>query len=785
MLHLTYTRLFGALSFVFFCLSALALSGQSLVLSEASSANTLLVDADDDTPDWVELRNPTDQPIDLSGWAIADRPNYGDAWKLPGITLPAGAFVVIWASGKDRRPATLSGLHANFRLAASGETVYLFNPNGNPVMALPLPRLSANTSRGFNAAGDLVYYDAPTPGTQNPPSTVTGRTTDRVHFSHQGGPTEPLTVALSGGEAGAEIRYTSDGSRPTRHSPRYVTALAIDTTTVIRARVFRPNALPGPVGSKTFVVEANHNLPIITLATDPAHFFDPATGIYVDGDGPLGPFPYLGANYWRDWERPVDVALYTPTGVQIFSLPAGAKIFGGNNRTRAQRSLSLFARPIYGAEAIEAPVFKQRAATSYQNLVLRNSGGDWNRSMLRDGMMTSLLEGSGLDVQAYRPAVLYLNGEYWGIHNLREKVNEHFFARNHGTDEDELDLLEYQGDVIHGSNTEYRELIDFVLGRQALSDDDYAYVADQVDVDNLIMYNVAQTYFSNRDWPHNNVKFWRETGGKWHWILYDSDWGFNFWTDSDYEDNHFEYAFDNNSNQLIRQLLTNLTFRNRFINRFADELNSRFLPDAVITHIDTLVASIAAEVPNHSARWGGTLENWPEQLERMRNFAENRPPAARDQVLDYFSLPAHHLVAVTNESLEAGFVKLNTLTLRDTSWQGTYFASVPIQLSAIAYPGHEFLYWRGDVFSADSILTIDPDRPLTVEPVFREIDSTNVVTRTVLDQVGPNPSTGELRVKYELERSGEVELDVYDTSGRMVTRLWKGSSPFGLNAITF
>lgn len=767
---------------------------QGLIISEASAANTVFTDEDEEANDWIELYNAGNDPVDLGGYRLRDRPGFGGAWRLPGQALGGGEHLRIWASGKDRAEPGNAHVHTDFRLASAGETVFLFAPSGTIVDELPLVPLPANTSRGRNASGELVFFATPTPGSTNEPFGATALNPAFVSFSHPGGPSAPLSVGLEGADAGAIIRFTTDGSTPNDASPAYTTPLQLETTTAIRAAVFKPGTLRGPVSSATYVIDRPQDLPVITLTTDPSYFFSNDLGIYVPGPGPNGPFPYYGANYWRDWERPVDVALYSADGTLETSFPGGAKIFGGNNRTRPQRSLSVFARKVYGAREIDHALFPDRSGDTYQAFVLRNSGNDWNRTMFRDAMMTGLMEGSGIDYQAYRPVVVYLNGRYWGIHNMREKVNEHSIAAHHSLDPDEVNLLELDGTVLEGNEAGYPELVTYFQENDFRQPAAFAHADSLIDLDNLIRYNVAQIYFGNSDWPHNNVKFWRTDSGKWRWILFDTDYGFGHWGEDDVFDDHLTYTVNASSrgwpNQrkaslFLRELLRNEGFRNRFINQFADEMNARFLPSAVSTVIDSLADHIETEIPRHFQRWGTNEAEWAPAVEGMHRFGELRPEIMKQHIASYFNLAGYHSVRVTNETPRAGSVELNSLQLRTADWTGDYFANVPISLTAVPDAGYKFVCWTGDTISLNPRLSLNPAKSWAVTAVFERQDPGDEDLQLQVTHLLPNPSAGQFLLGYRLAEEAPLTVDIIDVRGRVARRLWSGEATAGENSQLF
>ncbi|CAH0998800.1 hypothetical protein LEM8419_00130 [Neolewinella maritima] len=662
--------------------------------------------------------------------------------------------------------------HTNFSLSSAGEQLYLYDAAGRLVNQLSCPPAPTGTSTGRppNQLNATVFFATPTPGAANTTPAYLGTITDRVSFSRPGGPTTPFSLILSGAGPGREIRYTTDATTPTATSPRYEGPLAIEQTTVVRAAVFGSDRLPSATYSQTYLIGASHTLPTVSLVTDPDNLFSNERGIYVLGPGRHGDYPYFGANIWQDWERPVQFAFRDADGSGGTDLNAGLKIFGGWSRAQSQRSLSLFARGAYGDSAIDYPLFPDRPYEDYQSVVLRNSGNDWMNTMLRDAAIAGLYRNADLETLAYRPVATYLNGSYWGLYNLREKVNEHYLASRSGYPTDEINLLELGGDVVHGQRSGYDTLIDYVQNHTLEDPEHYQYVAGEVDVANFILYHVVQIYFNNTDWPANNNKFWRPDGGRWRWILFDTDFGFGLSTSTDYTNNSLYRALEAESSgwrgqyyasTLLRATLANENFRHQLINRFADEMNSRLLPERVHQHIDTLAAAIAPEMPQHFARWNKDFSTWTDRLDRMKDYATRRPAVMKRHLLDYFNLPAYHPLHLQNATPEGGYVRLNTLTITEGDWTGDYFEDVPVRLTAVARTGYTFRHWTGDVFSSDPVLVLNPNQALTVVPVFEAVAETKsmVVINEIHYASADAADSGDW---IELYNPGSATLDLSD-----------------------
>ncbi len=646
-------------------------------------------------------------------------------------------------------------LHTNFKISSSGETLFLFNPNENLIDSIVIENLQANTSLGWPLGGsELVIFDSLTPGLPNPTNGFSGINLPNIIFSHQGGSTNPLSLTLSGTSSDEQIRYTLDATIPNENSPIYNNAISINQNTVVRARIFRQGTLPSPIQSRTYLVNTSHQLPIVSLVTEPDNFFSDETGIYVLGDDYVGDFPYFGSNIWEEWERPIHFSFYEPDGNLGIAFNAGTKIFGNYSRGNDQRSLSIFARKQYGIDEINYPFFPNLDYDSFQAIILRNSGNDWLSTNMRDAVLTGLMKNSGLDFQAYRPTATYINGDYWGILNMREKVNEHFLAIKYNIDPDDIDIISGNGELVHGDDQNYWALINFLENNQLTSEANYQTVSDQIDIKNYIKYQVAQIYFNNTDWPGNNIKCWREKNKKWRWILYDTDFGFGIWNDNDFQNNTLNFALTSInepwpnpawSTLLFRRLAQNLSFRNQFVNQFADELNSRFLPLNVINHIDVINAGIASEINAHYNRWEGSTFYRNSKVNGMKNFASERPNFMKIYIRSTFDLSDFHQLTFENQSTNRGYVQVNSLTIKNSLWRGDYFQDVPIKVSAIPKPGFTFSHWTGAISSTDFELEIDMQTAMTLVPHFEPlaIGDQDIIINEINYHSGENINTEE------------------------------------------
>ena len=616
-----------------------------------------------------------------------------------------------------------NNFHTNFKISSDSETITLSDNTSNTIDQLLIEGLAPDVSIGVsNSTGNIVNYIQPTPGLENYSEEFIGSIQNEVVFSESGGLKDsPFYLSLSGNDSSQIIRFTTDGSAPDSFSQIYIYPFEISDNMSVRAQIFSDNYLPSPVSTESYIFNSNHDIDVLLMSVDPIDFFDNNSGIYVFGpEGTYDPsIPYFGANFWEDWERPIHFSFYENDSDDIVEFNAGVKIFGGWSRGQnGQRSLSFFARGQYGDSKFEHSFFDNVNYNDFEALIIRNSGQDWLRSSMKDIMLTSLMRNSELDFQDYNPVAAYINGSYWGMYNMREKINEHMLASKHNIDAGSISLLTNNAEIIQGSNDEYHQLIDYIENTDLSDDSNFEYIKDQIDLSNYILYQATNIFINNTDWPANNIKFWKHPETKWRWIMYDTDYGFGpYWNISNFYENTLSFALNPDgtgwpnppwSTLLFRKLITNISFRNQFINRYADELNTRFLPNNVINHIDQIYSTIEPEVEAHYSRWkddpsvGYEITEINSHIEyyvdNMKSFAAYRHPIVKEHIKEEFNLPNYHPLIILNDDTSKGFVEVNeNLKIKEEFWTGDYFETVPVKLSAIAEFGFEFSHWSGDI----------------------------------------------------------------------------------------
>ena len=604
----------------------------------------------------------------------------------------------------------LSGknLHTDFKISNEGETLIFSSPDSSIIDSVPPIPLPADVSYGRKPDGNnsWFYFTSPTPGSAN---ITSGETTlasnDTVRFSVKGGYfAGAFDLQLSSENPADSIFFTIDGSEPTRQDSLYKNPIHISKNIAIRARTFNPLKLPGLICTNTYMIK-HHTLPVVSLSTNPENLWDYNTGIYVLGPNASPSDPNYGANFWQDWERKAHMEFYDVNGVKQIDQDIGIKIFGSWSRARPQKSLALFARKEYGKGSFDYKFFKEKSIDKFESIVLRNGGNDWDQGILRDGLTSTLVKDMDLDRMASQPAIVYINGEYWGILDIREKVNTNFLAENHFVNPDNVNLLENNSDILDGSNAGYLQLTSFLNLNTLETDQNYLQVSNKIDIDNFIQYQLTEIYINNKDWPGNNIRYWNTNSSSslWRWIIYDTDFGFSIWENSAYTFNTLEFALASDgpgwpnppwSTLLFRRMMTNPGFRKDFVNQYADRINTSFSTEKVCATVDSLKQIYLPEINDHLTRWGLSYSNWLNNLTVIKNYATYRPDYARDQMKSVLGLGVTLEIYIEINSPGMGKVMVNTVIPDKYPFTGVYFKDIPIELTAIPAPGYKFVRWE-------------------------------------------------------------------------------------------
>ncbi len=708
--------------------------------------------------DWIELYNDGDVAINIGNYFLTDNLSDSFKYKIPPYTfIQPKSTLLFWADGEDY---IYTGYHTNFSLGES-EEIGLFSPTGILLDSVSYPQQITDFTYGRYPDGGehWVFFDEPTPRKENVfPGAL--EQTDPPRFSLAAGfYASGQIIEIEALTDSATLYYSDDGSVPTRSSSIYTGPITVNDSKVIRARAYKEGFLAGPVVTHTYIIGQDYGIPVMSLATDPRFLFDEKLGIYVDED--------LEAR--KDWERLVHLQFFDINGNLEFDVDAGMRLFGRTAMYLPQKSLSIFMRGKYGPGKLDYKLFPNLELDEYESFILRSSSDDWELTMFRDAMIHTLISKNfSIDTQAYRPCIMFLNGAFWGIHNIREKYNEYYLASHHNVDADQLDIVFnnlLKGvnsiEVLAGDAEKYNELIQFIQRRDGSAASNYDALHQLLDVDNFIDYCIAEMYSANAAWRHNR-KLWRPKTpqGRFQWIFYDLDRGYKLWDRNTLEDMFY-------SDPVFKWLSDNETFRNDFIGRYASHINISLTPELTLRHIDSLKSSIEAEIPGHLQKWKaiGSVQRWEEKVEEMREFARQRPAFARGDIANLFDLKGTCELEVLYSHRSAGKIFSHGLPVPADSFRGIYYKNVPIQLKAVPNFGYRFSHWQGpETMQGDSItLTIREDTRITA--VF---ESYATELKLVINEIHYHPArVGENNNSYEfieIYNGGTEPVDLKGTA---------------------
>jgi hypothetical protein len=623
---------------------------------------------------------------------------------------------------------------------------------------------------------------------------------------------ETLTynTTLSLNDRSADANKLANISTTWSYNPTYFPNQAIKKATVVKARALKNGAL-SPVVSHTFFISSANtfqsNLPVVSISFDENKFFDYNNGIYVAGkdfdtwrsNNPNTPYfnsrvPANWNNRGRDYEKLANFQYFKNNNL-ILNQNIGVRIHGGWSRSFPIKSLRLYARSDYDlSNKFNFSFFGEDNSSSFKRIMLRNGGTDQQDAIFRDPFSQRISEHMKIDTQDYQPIVLYLNGEFWGIHNLREHYDKHYFERVYGIEENDLNILEKNSAIVEGDDVHYNNMRNYIINNDLSNPTHYEYVKTQMDVENFADYYIAQIFIANWDWPHNNNKYFRKKtiayepnapfgqDGRWRWVLQDVDYGFGgpHSTLTTHMQPDFDMMFwttnpSGNSlsggtwvNSLFINLLENETFKNHFINRFSDQLNTGFLPSRILPIIYEMRDEIATEMSDHNTRWTNVVTNWEGQIQKIIDFSEQRPAFQRQHIRETFSISQDINLNVNVSHEEHGYVKVNTINLKESTigvsknpypWSGVYFQNIPITLTAKTKPGYQFSHWSGASESPNETITITPEDNIIIKANYEPITdlSEQLVYYWLIDnEVENDTPLSSLTSTYSIKESDAV-----------------------------
>lgn len=628
----------------FHAITALALL-LSLTFTNVSHSNPLAINefmaATDKTDpsgtplEWIEILNRSDETVDLSGFALTDDPESPAKWKLPAVDLEPGGLFLVWATGYDKFEN--GNYHANFRLDAGGEYLAILRADGTVVDAIVFPEQKRNMSFGRNPGepNEWLFYSDPSPSYPNSNQGIPQGAVPPA-FSPPGGYyPNPMTVAMTANDRSWKIRYTLDGSLPSKNGTLYQAPLNVDKTVSVRAQVFRGGAAISDESVQTYLIEAAQPLPVVSLVTDPPNLWDARTGIYANA-----------TSAGETWERPVSMEYITRSGWRRFGVNAGLRMHGGASRNRAdKKSFRLYFRGEYGPGKLREAIVPSTNVDEFDSFILRAGYNDswvhWDAIERQVAVYVS--DELGRTIQCDMGFVaphgdyvdLYLNGEYWGIYNLCERIDGDFLESYYGFDG--WDVLN-DDELKEGDTLAWNELKNLVNRANFAQSETYQTVQTLIDLEQVTAYYILNIWVQNHDWPHHNWYAARERreNGKWKLLCWDIEDSFGSGASrGEYNLNTFNQAKNNNSiGNLFAALTRNPDYQAYFIDRLEYYLSTALSEEHLLMRLEEQLDMIRDAIPNEARRWNRNMgiDVWEKAADVARTFIHNRTDYVRRYV---------------------------------------------------------------------------------------------------------------------------------------------------------
>ncbi len=588
-----------------------------LIINEIMNHNTsYLAQNGNQYYDWIELKNNSKKDINLKNYYLTTNDSRPNEWQLPDITLSPGELYIVIASG-DADLSNKSYQHTNFKLS---ETESLYITDGkNIIDSMFISEVPLEYSMGRGENYGFFYFSKPTPKGKN--GTGILQVASKTEVSQAAGiynNSEGMNLEI---KANGTIYYTLDGSVPSTKSSKYTGPIFLKKTTVVKSINVEEGKIDSPVTTNSYIINENHTLPVMSVSLNP------------------NDFKRVSSNSWTDLEVASYAEFYEDG--KSFSIPCGFRLFGGSTRGMAKKSFSLKFKKKYGEASLHYPVFDNRDFSIFNTLVLRSGSQDSENAFLRDILTTSLMEDSEAEVQSYKSMILYINGEYWGVYNIREKVDDEFLSNHYNVDGSKGNITRTDYLVSLGTNKEYQDIVNYVSTHDMSKSSNYEYVKTKVNINSLIDFWVGEIYTTNNDIINSRVFSHPDIDdGKMHFIFYDLDYSMYF------PENNY-YTFMTNPEGMsdfkvptvfMINMFKSKDFRNDFVERLSWNLKNIWKKEHVLDRLDEIYNKLKPEMERNQKRWGMTMKDWDDSIKIVREYIEKREGYLLRQTKSFFHL---------------------------------------------------------------------------------------------------------------------------------------------------
>ena len=726
-----------------------------LIINEFMQSNIdgIMDDLNDFPDSWVELYNSGNTAVNLKDYKIGTKKKVANAWQLPDNMVGPGQYVIIYCdkAGEDEG---VSALHTNFRLESSKKSsLFLFKGDDTidkieDFAAQPAPNIAFG--RNTDGSDEWGYQLEPTPGKAN-----TGKTCKAEDilgepvFSIKGcvmSTKETITLMLTlpdGSPEGTEIRYTLDGSEPTKNSQLYQSQLSFNTNKIVRAKLFCDGKLSPRSTTHSYLFHGRDiTLPVISINTDNRYFNDSKIGIYSDNKASDGK-----KNYEHNWRRPMNIEFFMKDmNASTLNQLIEARVCGGATRGAARKSMAIYANKRFGEKRFNYEFFPDQkpGLKDFKSLMLRNAGNDFDYLYMRDAIIQRNV-GSHLDIdwQAWRPAIVYINGQYRGMLNIRERSNEDNIYTNYNGLED-LDMFENWGELKEGTWDNYNAFKVF-YNEHGHTMAEFEQWMDCMEFLNLMAANL---YYNNVDFPGNNIVMWRPTaeGGRWRWIMKDTDYTMGLYSQCAANYKILEWLYNPNydsglnwgangydSTRLFRRLMEDADFNREFIDHCAIYMGDFLNEKGTRAVWDPMYNMIKTEYTYHRNLINQWWPNYNDELRNARNWLSQRTNHFYQQLADYYKLGTPTPLVINKDASEEVKTYVNGIEIKDGYFDGKFFEGRKLTVEGKAGEGREVKGWKvmkdGSTTQVDgSVYTFDMPKcsKLTLTAIFGE--STGIET---------------------------------------------------------
>ncbi|UKN03574.1 CotH kinase family protein [Paracrocinitomix mangrovi] len=545
---------------------------------------------------------------------------------------------------------------------------------------------------------------------------------------------------------------------------------------ILRVKVYKAGFVPSNVVTKTFIIDpagaSLYSFPVVSFVMDSIDLFSNSTGIYHYG---------FNANYTQKgplWEREAHIDYFDTQGNLEFSRNVRTRIHGGGSRHSTKKTFRIYAEHD-GYSNFDYEFFQDTEQKKFKRMLIR-TGGHRPDCFPRDNLTNSITKGLDVEQQHFRHVIVFINGEYWGIHSMKERVDKYFIQNIYGIDDDDLTILDQEFDVQDGSAADSLEMsgIEAFVDNGDMSDPtNYEWVTDRIDIDNYIDYMAAEIFLSNEDWVYSNIMLWRKSGsyspgagagydGKFRWIFYDFDGAYGgscdnaYYTANTLESATVETGIYSTYTRLFRGLLENEEFKTSWINRVSDLMNSHFRENVMVEKINAFYDELTPEMPQEIDKWRypslattladrsnevPNMTQWDTTFYYLNRFGTRRQRKIREHIMDKWGYPDTSKVTIDVSNVAHGSVKINTIQINSLlpgvdanvyPWTGMYIDSVTCTLIAIPQPGYEFVEWQETGETNDTINWV-PNGDVSYTAIFQAVADYQPV---VINEVMPSNS---------------------------------------------